>query len=654
MSATAAPRALGVVYTPPEVAAAMTELALAPLVAGRSRNEVLALRVCDPAIGEGAFLIEIVRALAAAAGGDSRDTRRLAAARCVFGADIDPRAVAAAREAVERFVGAPVPELRDHLRVADALAPETAWPAFDALVANPPYVRQERLGAAAKQALRRYAAYDPVADLYVYFVELATRIARRYCVITPSKWLTAAYARPLRELLADRGGLERLIDLGALPVFADADAFPCILVGEPRVPGGPGAPGERVAPGAPSVPGVPGAPGEHGARGAPCIPGARGERVASGAPDALGAPGARGERVTSGAPDEPSAPGAPDERGAPGARGERVAPGAPDERGAPVAPGARNALRASRAEPWMSIVEALAVPGIEREMHRARGEPWHLDGRDDGALADRLAARWPRLAELVPAPSRGVVTGCNRAFVIDAATHARIVASDPAADAWLRPFIKGRDVRRWRPASDALDRFIVMVDRDAEPPRAILDHLSAFRAELEPRPRDLDAAARAAWRGRKPGAYRWFELQDPLGPLAVSRQPRLFYQDIQTAPACCLDEAGLVPDTTVWILASDDRFLLALLNSRLYGWYARRRFPPALNGAVRPKLAYLTALPVAAPPPDMRARIAELVDLQLAAPAPNPARDAALDDLICDAYEFSQRERAQVYGCIHS
>ena len=128
-------------------------------------------------------------------------------------------------------------------------------------------------------------------------------------------------------------------------------------------------------------------------------------------------------------------------------------------------------------------------------------------------------------------------------------------------------------------------------------------------------------------------------------PLAKARTPRLFYQDIQTSPACCVDPTGeLVPDTTVWIVPSADRFLLAVLNSALYGWYARRRFPPALNGAVRPKLEYTSRLPVATPSPDLRAHVEALVARQLA--APDPAVDAAIDAAICDAYELSRAERA--------
>ena len=510
---------LGVVYTPREVSGPMVELALAPLIAGKSTAEILALRVCDPALGEGAFLIEVIRVLAAATGASPARV----AAHCIHGIDLDPRAVTAARAAIERYVGARVPELRAHLRTGDALV--SSMPAFDAVVGNPPYIRQERLGT-AKHALHDYASGGGVADLYVYFIELAHRITRpggRYCLIVPNKWLTAAYGRALRSYLAREGSLEQIVDFGR-GLFPDADAFPCIISGT-------------------------------------------------------------------------------------------------------VGVARRAAIRASRVNDT-PVADALVATGIPHARGKWTAEPWHIEEPADGALLDHLASRWPCLGDVMPQPSRGIVTGCNRAFVIDAATRARLGDSP-----LIRPLVKGRDVRRWQPA--AIDRHVLLIDRGTEPPAALRAHLAQFRAALEP------------GTGRKPGTYKWFELQDPVVPLAKSRAPRLFYQDIQTAPACCLDPTGeLVPDTTVWVLPSDDRFVLAVLNSKLYGWYARHRFPPALNGAVRPKLEYMRRFPLAVPPPDLRARIVALVDAQLA--AAEPARDAELDLLVCEAYELARRDRARV------
>lgn len=531
-------RPLGVVYTPPDVARPMVRLALDPLIAGKTADEVLALRVCDPAIGEGAFLVEVIDVLADALverGLERTAARHQVAQQCVHGVDVDRRAVDAARAAT----GAPA----SALRVGDALALDGEDARFDAVVGNPPYIRQEWL--ADKARLRELASYDGVADLYVYFIELANRLLRdggRYCLIVPSKWLTVAYGEKLRAFLAAARSVDGVADLSRAPLFADADAFPCIVWGTRRAP-------------------------------------------------------------TSDAP--PS-------------------------------------VRAVRASPEIPVADALAG-GEDLPRERWGAGPWHLDGGRERALLERLERELPRLGEVVTGkPARGVVTGCNRAFVIDRARRDALVAREPAAAPLLRPFVKGRDVRRWR-HHDA-ERFILLVDRGTsldELPH-VRAHLESFRAQLEPRPPEHSGA----WTGRKPGRYRWHELQDPVGPLVKTRAPRLLYQDIQTQPACALDRDGdVVPDTTVWMLPTDDLAVLAVLNSPLYGWYARRRFPPALNGAVRPKLAYLTALPVPAWSDGERAALVALVERRLAGDA---AAEPALDRAVADAYRLSSAERALI------
>ena len=87
--------ALGVVYTPADVARAMVELALAPLL---EQRDVLDLRICDPAVGEGAFLVEVVKFLVERTGVDAKTIRE----RCIYGVDVDARAVPSTRRAATR------------------------------------------------------------------------------------------------------------------------------------------------------------------------------------------------------------------------------------------------------------------------------------------------------------------------------------------------------------------------------------------------------------------------------------------------------------------------------------------------------------------------------------------------------------------------
>ena len=87
---------------------------------------------------------------------------------------------------------------------------------FDAIVGNPPYVRQEILGDDFKQYVKtRYRTFAGTADLYVYFIERGHQLLKAgglFGVICCNKFMRTKYGRPLREFSgptdhppADRG-----------------------------------------------------------------------------------------------------------------------------------------------------------------------------------------------------------------------------------------------------------------------------------------------------------------------------------------------------------------------------------------------------------------------------------------------------------------
>jgi hypothetical protein len=103
----------GTFYTPRAVTAFLVRRTLEPLVRGRSAEEILRLRILDPAMGSGAFLVGACRYLASAAeesllcegrwhhgdvtAADRAALRREIAQRCLFGVDLNPMAVQLAR-----------------------------------------------------------------------------------------------------------------------------------------------------------------------------------------------------------------------------------------------------------------------------------------------------------------------------------------------------------------------------------------------------------------------------------------------------------------------------------------------------------------------------------------------------------------------------
>jgi hypothetical protein len=133
-------KATGTFYTPQPIAEFLVRRTLAPLVRDRSPDDVLRLRVVDPAMGSGAFLVSACRYLAAAyesalvrhrgyhAGEfDERDRaamRRIVAERCLYGVDLNPMAVQLARLSLWLTTLAadrPLTFLDHHLAVGDSL-----------------------------------------------------------------------------------------------------------------------------------------------------------------------------------------------------------------------------------------------------------------------------------------------------------------------------------------------------------------------------------------------------------------------------------------------------------------------------------------------------------------------------------------------------
>ena len=102
---------------------------------------------------------------------------------------------------------------------------------FDAVIGNPPYVRQESLGSQKEYFQKHYQTYQGTADLYTYFIEQGVKLLRPgglFSYIVANKWMRTNYGKPLRTWMKNQC-IEEIIDFGDLPVFEQATTYPCIL-----------------------------------------------------------------------------------------------------------------------------------------------------------------------------------------------------------------------------------------------------------------------------------------------------------------------------------------------------------------------------------------------------------------------------------------
>jgi adenine-specific DNA-methyltransferase len=190
-------RATGVFYTP----AALADVLAAWAVSPSSR------RVFDPSFGQGALLEAAYRRL--------RQLRVRMAQNRLWGLELDPDA---GRRLSAKGLQIPI----EHLHAGDFFASSLAdfgGEPFDAIVANPPYVRHHLLDALTKQRGRARAREAGIelnerSDAWAYFCAHLTGFLApegRLALLLPHSVLHADYALPVLHTLAEGAGHSTLI-----------------------------------------------------------------------------------------------------------------------------------------------------------------------------------------------------------------------------------------------------------------------------------------------------------------------------------------------------------------------------------------------------------------------------------------------------------
>src|SRR6266487_3515444 len=332
----------------------------------------------------------------------------------------------------------------------------------DAVVGNPPYVRQEGLGDDKIAFKAMYEVFNSIADLYTYFIERGNVMLRpggRFGMITANKFMRANYGAALRSFLTSRVRLETLIDFGELRVFGDAATDPLITISSKTTP-------------ASTV-----------------------------------------EYMQ---------------------------------------------VKSLNFDVLDSVVEANAVTLPESAFS---GSNWSLVADTRQSVLDKLKFISIPLGEYVGGNiRRGILTGFNEAFVIDQATRDRLITEDRKSAKVIKPFLIGDDVRRY--GFDYRDRFLVWtyvgIPIDKYP--AIQQHLKQYQTQLENR-----------W---DKGNY-WWELRH-CDYYADFEKSKILYPDVSMTSRFAMDEDSYYAGNTVYIIPKNDKYLLALLNSRPIWTYLKR------------------------------------------------------------------------------
>jgi hypothetical protein len=250
-----------------------------------------------------------------------------------------------------------------------------------------------------------------------------------------------------------------------------------------------------------------------------------------------------------------------------------------------------------------------------------RADGWQIECKEVLALLAKLRAAGKPLGDYVNGRFyRGILTGLNEAFVVDRATRDRLIAEHPSSAAILKPFLRGRDVKRWRCAF--AEQYLIKIESSEnakhlwsgmEPKRA-----EAVFAKTYPAIHAFMAPYRQALIKRTDqGTYFW-ELRS-CAYWAMFEQPKIIYPDIYEHQSFAWDTEGFYSVNTTYFIPTGEKWLAALLNSQAVEWFYSQTANRIRGGYLRAFSDYMSQIPIPSATPAQQAALAALVDRILAA-----------------------------------
>jgi adenine-specific DNA-methyltransferase len=283
-------------------------------------------------------------------------------------------------------------------------------------------------------------------------------------------------------------------------------------------------------------------------------------------------------------------------------------------RAAPVpAPSEKDSLRVmnwpmdrdkSEVEGFSKLVDEI---GFDMPQKALTSNGWQLEPLAKRGLLERIRLAGMPLGQYVEGRFYyGIKTGYNDAFVIDGATKDRLIAEHESSAEIIKPFLRGRDIKRWRVESQDLwliyvpwhfplhlDKSVTGASTRAEELfragyPAIHAHLYRFKKELSER-NQAETGVRYEWYAlQRWGADYWEEFE----------KTKIVYPDIFERPSFAWDDENYYSANTGYFIPTAERWLTGYLNSTLFEWFYAQLSNRIRGGYMRAFSDYMQQVPI--------------------------------------------------------
>ncbi len=266
---------------------------------------------------------------------------------------------------------------------------------------------------------------------------------------------------------------------------------------------------------------------------------------------------------------------------------------------------------------------------------------WRLESPAVLRLLDKLRGAGTPLGDYVNGRFyRGIVTGLNEAFIIDRETRDRLISEDESSTELIKPFLRGRDVKRWRIDSQNLYLIFTRQGTKIESYSAIERYLFQFKDLLEKRlnvVRDGD---------------KWFQIPYAISYYQDFEKPKIIVPAITQNIEYYLDYEGYYTNDKASIFTGNNiEYLLGVLNTKISWWFIQKIAPTKQGGFYEFKPAYVTQIPIPTAIGSDRIAIEYLVQKCLDAKGQSVGEwEAEIDDRVAHLYGLTSEELKIIKG----
>lgn len=272
----------------------------------------------------------------------------------------------------------------------------------------------------------------------------------------------------------------------------------------------------------------------------------------------------------------------------------------------------------------------------------ASSEPWVILTPIEQSIKRKIEAVGTPLKDWDIQIYRGVLTGCNEAFIISTEKRNEILANCQSdderkrTDELIRPILRGRDIKRY--SYDWANLWLINTHNGirGKRPRIDINEYPAVKAHLD---QYWDKIKDRADQGDTP-----YNLRN-CAYLEDFFKQQIVWIELSDTPQFSYAQNVMSVNTVFFLTGKHILHLLGLLNSKLITWYFKHCIGTTSGVGTNRWLKYtLEQIPMAAVNKDLE----KLVDDMNKQPCVD--MDLQIDYKVCDLYNLDEKEKELIIG----